>query len=750
MSRLFYTTPSNGDWNKALPIGNGTLGAMIYGEGTNEHFQLNEDSVWFGKKRNRNNADALANLETIRRYILEGQIAKAEELCKYALSGTPQSQHSYQTLGDVYFDYCGALKNTRDFTRELNLETAVHTSKITDCDTDTVYTAETFASRHYNCIVAHFLSDGEPLNLAASLQRDSFYERTEHTGNSLFISGNLGGGGMDFCCGMRFLSENDNIMGIGEHLLAKNTTWLTIIIAALTEYRAKNPRKEVALLLDAAAAKGYKSLKDDHIREYQSYFNRMRLTLDCDRELEQWTTDRRLARIGKDCPDNGLINTYMDYGRYLLLSSSRGDCLPANLQGIWNKEYNAPWQSKYTININTEMNYWPANPCNLSECEEPLFEHILRMLPNGKKTAEEMYGCRGFVAHHNTDIWADTAPQDIYIPATFWVMGAAWLCTHIWNHYLYNMDLSFLEKMYPALKESVRFFLDFLIEVDGHYVTCPSVSPENTYLMDDGTKGCLTYGCTMDNEILHELFSHFQKAAEKLHEQDTEFIEKVKEYDRKIAPIRIGKYGQIMEWQRDYREAEPGHRHISHLWGLHPAHQITKDGTPELSRAAETTLKRRLKSGGGHTGWSRAWIMNMYARLWQGDNVYNNLLQLFQNSTLPNLLDNHPPFQIDGNFGAIAAISETLLQSTEERTILLPALPSVWKNGRVTGLCGVGGVIYDLAWEDGQMTEAILHAKYDVSLLLCYRDSKKEIKIKKGETLTLTFPNSSITQEKPL
>lgn len=711
---------------------------MIYGEENCEHFQLNEDSVWFGKKRNRNNPDAPANLGTIRRLILEGKIPEAERLSKYALSGTPQSQHSYQTLGDVYFDYCGSLQNTKKFKRVLNLDTAIHTSTVTDHDSNVIYTVETFASYNYNCIVSHFSASKKgSLNLAASLQRDCFYERTEHTGDTLYISGNLGGGGMDFCCGMRFISDSKKIKGIGEHLVTEDATEVTVLLTALTQYRAENPREETERLLEQAAACGFDSLKNDHIREYQSYFNRMRLSLDYDKGLGKLTTEERLARIDQEHPDNGLINIYMDYGRYLLISSSRGDCLPANLQGIWNRDYNAPWQSKYTININTEMNYWPAGICNLSDCQMPLFEHILKMLPNGQETAREMYGCKGFVAHHNTDIWGDTAPQDVYIPATFWVMGAAWLCTHIWNHYLYTQDIDFLQKMYPSLKESVRFFLDFLIEVDGHYVTCPSVSPENTYIMEDETRGCLTYGCTMDNEILNELFSHFEKAAAVLHDDDSAFIEKAAHYRKKIAPLRIGRHGQIMEWQKDYEEAEPGHRHISHLWALHPAHQITWDTTPELCKAAETTLQRRLANGGGHTGWSRAWIMNMYARLWHGEEVYDNLLQLFSHSTLPNLLDNHPPFQIDGNFGAISAIAETLLQSNEERTILLPGLPSAWKDGEVTGLCGVGGIVYDLSWENGELKKAVLYARNNTTVTLRYKDSEENLTLLKGETITL-------------
>ena len=736
MRQLFYTSPSHGDWNKALPIGNGKLGAMIFGEGTSEHFQLNEDTVWFGRERNRNNKDALSHLGEIREKILSGNIREAEELCKYALTGTPQSQHSYQTLGDVYFDYCGALKETKNFRRTLDLSTAIHQTVITDCSTNTDYIVEAFVSFDFNCIITRFhTSRPGVLDLAASLQRLSFYEKTKHTADTLMISGHLGGGGSEFCCGMRFVTEGGTVEGIGEHLVAKGADAVTVLITACTQYRSQNPEKAVTQLLEKAAAQSFHSLKERHIQEYQSYFNRMRLSLSYDPALDQLPTDERLSRIDRHHPDNGLINTYMDYGRYLLISSSRGDSLPANLQGLWNKELDAPWGSKYTININTEMNYWPAGICNLSDCQLPLFEHMLRMLKNGRETAREMYGCRGFVAHHNTDLWGDTAPQDIYIPATFWVMGGAWLGTHIWNHYLYTGDRAFLQKMYPVLKESVRFFMDFLIEVNGKYVTCPSVSPENTYIMEDGTHGCLTYGCTMDNEILRELFDHFYEASQVLNDEDTTFVEQARSYAEKLPEIQIGRHGQIMEWQIDYEEAEPGHRHISHLWALHPAHQITKDGTPDLCHAAEITLQRRLANGGGHTGWSRAWIMNLYARLWDGEKACENLLQLFRHSTLPNLLDNHPPFQIDGNFGAIAAIAEMLLQSSEERTILLPALPESWHTGSVTGLCGVGGIVYDLVWENGTLTEAALRAVRKTSVTLWYRDRKKRLTLSSGETL---------------
>ena len=742
MSALFYTTPSHGDWNRALPIGNGKLGAMIFGEGTGEHFQLNEDSVWFGQKRNRNNPDALANLDTIRRYIFEGKIEKAEELCKYALAGTPQSQHTYQTLGDVYFDYCGKLKEGIDFERKLDLSEAIHTSRILSKKTGALYTCETFASAPRNCIVAHFrCSTAGELDLAASLQRECFYETTTHTNDTLLIAGRLGGGEERFCCGMKFVTDGSELQGIGEHLVTRNASYVTVFLTAATTFRHTDPEKEVRDVLSAASRLSFEELRSEHIEEYTSYYNRMYFSLEYDKTLDLLSTDERLSRLDEEHPDNGLLTTYMDFGRYLLISSSRGDSLPANLQGIWNRDMNAPWGSKYTININTEMNYWPAVLCNLADCELPLFEHMLRMLPNGQQTAKEMYGCRGFVAHHNTDLWGDTAPQDIYIPATFWVMGGAWLCTHIWRHYTYTDDRKFLEKMYPLLKESVQFFMDFLVEKEGKLVTCPSVSPENTYIMKDGTKGCLSYGVTMDNEILHELFADFQKAAEVLGEKDTAFLAAARECEQKLPEIQIGKHGQIMEWQEDYEEAEQGHRHISHLWALHPAYQITPDGEPELCKAARVTLQRRLESGGGHTGWSRAWILNMYARLWEEELCYKNLLALLKKSTLPNLFDNHPPFQIDGNFGAAAAMAEMLLQSNEDRTIVLPALPKAWKNGEVQGLRGVHETTWDLAWKDGYLTSIAVHAPKEKDLLLdvYYDGVKLEMPLRNGIPYRLSW-----------
>lgn len=739
MRQLRYKKGAGWDWNKALPIGSGRLGAMIYAPEDSEHYQLNEDSIWFGGPRNRNNPDARAHLDEVRCFILDGRIPEAERLLKYSFSGTPQSQHSYQTLGDVYFDFCGGLTSPAGYERKLDLETAVHAVVSTEETTGVTYAREVFASNVCQCIVSKFDVDKGTFELAASLQRMSFYEKTEHTDDALYITGNLGGGGLDFCCGMKFVAPGGTVSGLGEHLIAKDAREVIVYITAVSEFRTKNPRQEVERVLEEASRRSYEDLKKEHVKEYQSYFGRMSLELDYDKELDLLFTEERLKRIAQDKPDNGLLHTYFDYGRYLLISSSRGDCLPANLQGIWNKDLDAPWGSKYTININTEMNYWPAGMCHLSDCQMPLFRHMLRMEKNGRQTAKEMYGCSGFVAHHNTDLWGDTAPQDIYIPATYWVMGGAWLCTHIFEHYEYTHNKDFLKEMYPLLKGSVEFFLDFLIDVDGEYVTCPSVSPENTYIMEDGTRGCVTAGCTMDNEILHELFSHFLKVTEILEEKDVDFVDKVIQYKGRLPQIRIGKYGQIMEWREDYEEEEPGHRHISHLWALHPASQITVDGTKELCKAAKVTLERRLQNGGGHTGWSRAWIMNMYTRLWDGEKAYENLIQLLQQSTLENLLDNHPPFQIDGNFGAIAAIGEMLLQSNTERVVLLPALPKAWNKGSVTGMRAKGCAEYSISWENGSLKQATVKAERDYEMPVYYMGQCCMVKLKTGEKRVITL-----------
>jgi alpha-L-fucosidase 2 len=494
--------------------------------------------------------------------------------------------------------------------------------------------------------------------------------------------------------------------------------------------------------LDAACETGYQVIEKKHCEDYRELYEAVTLDLEGDcRNISDIPIDQRLRKRKEEDNDNQLAVVYFQYGRYLLISSSRPGSLPANLQGIWNDEMIPAWDSKFTININTQMNYWPAEICSLSQCHLPLFDHLLRMWERGKETAGGMYGCRGFVAHHNTDIWGDCAPQDIYIPASYWVMGGAWLCTHIWTHYIYTGDMEFLRRMYPILKDSVIFFHDYLIEDHGEMVTCPSVSPENTYILPDGTKGCVCAGSSMDNQILRDLMEGYLKASEALGIQD-EDMDKTREILNKIPVTKIGKYGQIMEWREDYEEEEPGHRHISQLYALHPSHQITVDKTPELTRAAANTLERRLSYGGGHTGWSCAWIVNLYARLGEGDKALDNLNKLWRQSTFPNLMDNHPRrdsavFQIDGNFGATAAIAEMLVQSDEDRVLLLPALPEKWKCGKVTGLTIVGGARLDIQWAEGRLTDCTIRSERTMEILLVYGQEKRKVSVKAGESLTV-------------
>lgn len=506
----------------------------------------------------------------------------------------------------------------------------------------------------------------------------------------------------------------------------------------------------------AAEEKGYEQLLREHIRDYQELFNRCQLDLHTSESLEKVPTDERLEKAQQGDCDLGLTPLFFDFGRYLMIACSRDGGLPSTLQGLWNKDLTPPWESKYTININTEMNYWPAETCNLSECHMPLFDHIERMIENGRKTARVMYGCRGFVAHHNTDIHGDTAPQDKWIPGTYWVMGAAWLCTHQWNHYLYTKDLKFLQRTYPVMAEAALFFLDFLVEYKGYLVTCPSVSPENTYILPSGEKGANGIGVTMDNQILRDLFTQCIEAyriLKRVNGFNLAVIAKCREaeipdIDRfqmqvesacgKLIPTRISPSGRIMEWLEDYKEDEPGHRHISHLYGLHPSSQITMDGTPELAKAAAETLKARLSQGGGHTGWSRAWIINHYAKLWDGDSAYGNIEKLFANSTYPNMFDKHPPFQIDGNFGATAAIVEMIVQSNAKRIVLLPALPEKWPSGSLKGVRIVGNAYMDIVWENKRLKVVDIYSFDDFCTDVLYGDNMVKISMHRGEQLTIT------------
>ena len=762
MSTLWYTKPA-AEWEEALPLGNGRLGAMIAGNLREERIQVNEETIWYGGWEDRLNPDARENLPKLRELVRQGRISEAEHLIRLAFISGPDGQRGYQTLGDIEMKYLNdpSQEECTAYRRELDLDRAVCRVQYENAKKE-AFERTCFISRPADCMVLHLRAPKGKVSVEVMLNRAKYFDHTgkvnDHT---IYLSGNLGKNALEFAMCLSAKAKGGRVYTMGHTLVVEGADEAVLYFGADSTFRYASadvaswePRVQEVLAekitekLERAMAREYGGLLAEHEKDYREFYDRVALSLPEKEENAALPTDERLQRIISGGTDEGLAKLLFDYGRYLLIGCSRPGDLPATLQGIWNKDFMAPWDSKYTININTEMNYWPAEVCALPECHTALFDLIGRMREHGRSIARRMYGCRGFMAHHNTDLYGDCAPQDNWIPATIWTMGAAWLCTHLWMHYSYTQDLEFLKWAYPVMAEAALFFVDFLEEKDGYLVTNPSLSPENVYILPNGEQGCCCMGATMDLEILRELFTGCKKAAEILGDAvdeaeipDVSDMRKLqKEINaalEKLPPIRIDSTGRVMEWMEEYEEAEPGHRHVSQLYGLYPSDQISMDKTPELAAAAAETLRVRLANGGGHTGWSRAWIINFYAKLWDGEKAWENICQMLAKSTYANLFDRHPPFQIDGNFGVTAAIAQMLVQSREQEVILLPALPKAWEQGTVKGLRLVGNAGIALAWKDGRLLQCRVTADQAYKGEIVYGSVRRTVKLKAGETIVL-------------
>ncbi|CAI7667950.1 unnamed protein product [Penicillium discolor] len=714
MSELWYQKPAE-DWNSALPVGNGRLGAMVYGRTDTEMLQLNEDSVWYGGPQDRNPQDALEYLPRLREAIRVENHAEAEKIAKLAFFANPISQRNYEPLGNLFLDLGHDPSQVTSYRRSLDLASA--TAYVSYEYQGIRFEREVLAS-YPDDVLAIRLRSSSKAEFVVRLTRmsDLEFETNEWlddvsaTSNSITMHVTPGGKNSNRACcivSVRCDSAESTITKIGNNLVVNSRDTL-LIIAAQTTFRHEEIDQRTKQDSEDALGHSLEDLRARHVADYQSLYDRMELQLGPD--SPEIPTDQRL----KSSRDPGLIALYHNYNRYLLISCSRHGhkSLPANLQGIWNPSFHPAWGSRFTTNVNLQMNYWSANMCNLSECEIPLFDLLERMVEPGKATARIMYGCRGWTAHSNTDIWADTAPVDRWMPASIWPLGGAWLCYHIWDHFQYTCDEGFLRRMFPTLRGCVEFLLDFLIEdANGEYlVTNPSASPENSFYDHKGEKGVLCEGSTIDIQIIDAILGAFQSCAKRL-DLDDALLPAVQAAKSRLPPMKISSAGYLQEWATDYAEVEPGHRHTSHLWALHPGNAITPTQTPKLAEACGVVLRRRAEHGGGHTGWSRAWLINLHARLLEADEC-----------------NSHPPFQIDGNFGGGAGIIEMLVQSHEPGVIrILPACPKGW-TGSIRGVRARGGFELQFNFENGRVVgEVTIISERGETVVVYYNGLQVEI-----------------------
>ncbi|MBB6254629.1 glycoside hydrolase family 95 protein [Nitrospirillum iridis] len=710
---LWYTQPA-AQWVEALPVGNGRLGAMVFGGISMERLQLNEDTFYAGGPYSDVNPAAKAALPEVRDLIFQGRYLEAEALAAAKVMATPLKQMPYQPLGDAVLLF-QSLDTVHDYHRRLDLDSAVTTTRLVTGGGawSSTHTREVFASAVDQVIVAR-LSANKPSLVSANLSLLTPQNATlvADGPDSLLLTG-IGPsrfgieGRLTFAVRLKVMATGGQVRAGSDGIVIDHADEAVVLITAATGYKryddiSADPAALTAAALALAAANPYARLLADHVAEHQRLYRRVAIDLGSTPAATLPTDERVRANAAQDDP--ALAALYFNYGRYLLISSSRPGCQPANLQGIWNEQVDPPWESKWTININTEMNYWPAELVDLGECVQPLTAMLKDLSETGARTARDMYGANGWMAHHNTDIWRVAGPPD-GPKWGLWPMGGAWLCRHLWDHYDYGRDKGYLAEVYPILTGATQFFLDTLAVLPGTnwLVTNPSLSPENEHPL--GTSLCA--GPAMDRQILRDLFDSTIKAGEILG-RDADFRAKVKATRDRLPPDRIGAAGQLQEWLEDWdlRAPEVHHRHVSHLYAVYPSDQITRRGTPELMAAARKSLEIR---GDDATGWGLGWRLNLWARLADGEHAHSILnLLLSPERTYPNLFDAHPPFQIDGNFGGTAGMVEMLVQSGADDIELLPALPRAWPTGHLKGVRVRGQGRLDLAWRDGALDRASL------------------------------------------